>query len=108
MPRPSGRPVVTQRKAGSRSDGVQDLSAVHQRLLGLERVAETVELLEPGVGVVLAVLGVAGDLDGDDVLGHVRAIVGAERGAGDPGADEGAGLQRAEGVRHTVRTCALS
>src|SRR6266567_2098497 len=53
-----GRHVVTQGKAGSRSDGVKYLPAVHQRLLGLERVDEMVELLEPGIGVVLAVLGV--------------------------------------------------
>jgi hypothetical protein len=41
-----------------------------------ERVGEPVELLEPGIGVVLAVLGVAGNLDGDDVLGDVVPPVG--------------------------------
>src|SRR5262249_12406783 len=51
---------------------------------------EPVELLETGIGVVLAVLGVTGNLDRDDVLGHVLALVGAERGTGDPGADESA------------------
>jgi EmrB/QacA subfamily drug resistance transporter len=70
------------------SDGVQHLSAVHERVLGLKRVGETVELLEPGVGVVLAVLGVGRDLDDDDVLGHVLPLVGAERRTGDPGADK--------------------
>jgi len=73
-----------------RSDGVQHLSAVHQRVLGLQRVSEAVEFLEPGIGVVLAVLGVTWELDGDDVLGYVLALVRAERGTGDPGADEGA------------------
>ncbi len=76
--------------AVSPSDGVKHLPAVHQRVLGLKRVGEPVELLEPGIGVVLAVLGVARDLDDNDVLGHVLAPVGAERGAEDPGADEGA------------------
>jgi hypothetical protein len=33
-------------------------------VLGLQRVGETVELLDPGVGVVLAMLGVTGNLDG--------------------------------------------
>jgi hypothetical protein len=61
-----------------RSDSVQHLSAVHRRSLRLECVGEPVELLEPGIGVVLAVLGVAGDLDGDDVLGDVLTRVGAE------------------------------
>src|SRR4029077_775989 len=46
--------------APCRSDSVQHHSAVHQRILRLERVGEPVELLEPGIGVVLAVLGVAG------------------------------------------------
>jgi len=74
------------------SDGVQHLSAVHQRILRLERVGETVELLEPGIGIVLAVLGVTGNLDGDDVLGDVITPVGAEFGTKYPGADEGASL----------------
>src|SRR6185437_8426490 len=77
-------------RSRSPSDGVKYLPAVDQRVLGLKRVGEPVELLEPGIGVVLAVLGVAGNLDGDDVLGHVRAPVRAERGAEDPRADEGA------------------
>jgi hypothetical protein len=72
------------------SDGVQHLSAVHQRILRLERVGEPVELLEPGIGVVLAVVGVTGNLDGDDVLGDVLTLVGAEGGTEYPGADEGA------------------
>src|SRR6516225_5677369 len=72
------------------SDGVQHLSAVYQRVLGLERVGEPVELLEPGVGVVRAVLGMAGDLDGDHVLDDVLTPVGAEGSPGDPGAEEGA------------------
>jgi len=74
------------------SDGVQHLSAVHQRILGLERVGEPVELLGPGIGVVLAVLGVTGNLDGDHVLGNVVPPVGAEGGTEYPGADEGASL----------------
>ena len=41
--------------APCRSDSVQHHSAVHQRILRLERVGEPVELLEPGIGVVLAV-----------------------------------------------------
>jgi hypothetical protein len=51
-------------------------------------VGETVELLESEIGVVLAVLGVTGNLDGDDVLGHVLAPVCAERGMRDPGTEE--------------------
>jgi len=51
-----------------RSDGVKQLSAVHQRVLRLERVGETSELLEPRIGVMLAVLGMTGNLDGNDVL----------------------------------------
>src|SRR5438034_1333850 len=91
---PSALSAPHRRRAAGRrrspSDGVKHLPAVHQRVLGLERVGQAVELLEPGIGVVLAVLGVAGDLHGDDVLGHVLAPVGAERGTEDPGADEGA------------------
>ena len=41
---------------------------------------------------MLAVLGVAGDLDGDDVLGDVLTRVGAEGSTEYPGADEGAPL----------------
>ena len=70
-------------------DCVRHLSAVHQRILQLERVSEPVELLEPGIGVVLAMLGVTGNLDGDDVLGDVLTPVGAECGTEYPGADEG-------------------
>ena len=69
---------------------MQHLSAVHQRILRLERVGEPVELLEPGISIVLAVLGVTGNLDGDDVLGDIVTPVGAEGGTEDPGADEGA------------------
>jgi hypothetical protein len=58
----------------------------------LKRVGEPVELLEPWIGVVLPVLGVTGDLDGDDVLGGVLTPVGAECGTEHPGADEGAPL----------------
>lgn len=71
---------------------MQYLSAVHQRILRLERVGEPVELLEPGISVVLAVLGVTGNLDGDDVLGDIVTPAGAEGGTKDPGADEGAWL----------------
>ena len=46
------------------SDGVQHLSAVHQRILRLKRAGEAVVLLEPRIGVVLAVPGVTGNLDG--------------------------------------------
>ena len=63
---PRGRNVLR------RSDRVQYLSAVYQRILRLERVGEPVELLEPGISIVLAVLGVAGNLDGDDVLWRFR------------------------------------
>ena len=65
---------------------------VHQRILRLKRVGEPVELLEPWIGVVLAVLGVTGNLDGDDVLGDVLTPVRAECGTEHPGADEGAPL----------------
>jgi hypothetical protein len=41
---------------------------------------------------MFAVLGVTGNLDGDNVLGDVLTPVGAERGTEDPGADEGAQL----------------
>src|SRR5260370_10045844 len=43
-------------------------------VLGLERVGQMVELLEPGIGVVLSVLGVTWDLDGDDVLGYILTL----------------------------------
>ena len=82
------------RQCAGPSDRVQHLSAVHQRILGLERVGEPVELLEPGIGIVLAVLGVTGNLHGDDVFGNVLARVGAECGTEYPGADEGASRQR--------------
>ena len=75
-----------------RSDGVQHLSAVHQRILRLKRAGEPVELLEPGIGVVLAVLDVTGNLDGDDVPGDVLTPVGAGCGTEHPGADKGAPL----------------
>jgi hypothetical protein len=39
---------------------------------------------------MLAVLGVTGNLDGDNVLGDVLTPVGAEGGTEDPGAEEGA------------------
>jgi hypothetical protein len=81
---------------------VQHLSAVHQRILGLERVGEPVELLEPGIGVVLAVLGVTGNLDGDDVLGDVLTPVGAECGTEYPGADEGAPLLEPYSKPHVI------
>ena len=41
---------------------------------------------------MLAVPGVAGNLDGDDVLGDVLTRVGAEGSTEYPGADEGAPL----------------
>src|SRR5690349_15733025 len=75
-----------------RSDRVQHLSAVHQRILWLERVGEPVELLEPRISIVLAVLGVTGNLYGDDVLDDFITPVGAEGNTGDPGAEEGAPL----------------
>ncbi len=70
------------------SDGVEYLSAVHQRVFWLQQVGQAVELLEPGVGVMLAVRGMTWHLDGDDVLGHVQPVVGAERDPGDPAAEE--------------------
>jgi hypothetical protein len=74
---------------GSRgSDGVQHLSPVDQRVFGLQEVRETVELLETGIGVMLAMRGMTWHLDRDDVLGHVPAIICAERDLGDPGAEE--------------------
>jgi len=52
-PDPSTSPV-----RGSRwPDGVQHLSAGDQRVFGLQEVRETVELLETGIGVMLAVRG---------------------------------------------------
>lgn len=39
---------------------------------------------------MLAVRGMARNLDRDDVFDHVLAVVGAERDPGDPGAEEGA------------------
>ena len=57
---------------------------------GWNASASRLKLLEPGIGVMLAVLGVTGNLDGDDVLGDVVTPVGAECGAEYPGADEGA------------------
>jgi len=69
---------------------VQHLSAVHQRVFRLQQVGQAVELLEPGIGVMLAVRGMTGNLDRDDVLGHVVPVVRAERHPGDPGAQESA------------------
>ena len=87
---PTGSQAVHGVQAVTVLDCVRHLSAVHQRILRLERVSEPVELLEPGIGVVLAVLGVTGNLDGDDVLGDVVTPVSAECGTEYPGADEGA------------------
>ena len=73
----------------ARSDGVQHLSSVDQRTFGLQQVGKTVELLEPGIGVVLAVRGVTWDLNHDGVLHHVLAVVRAERYPGNAGTEEG-------------------
>ena len=67
---------------------MQHLSAVHQRVFRLQEVSETVELLEPGVGVMLAVRGMTWNLDRDGVFDHVLAVICAERDPGDPGAEE--------------------
>jgi hypothetical protein len=67
---------------------VQHLSPVDQRVFGLQEVRETVELPETGIGAMLAVRGMTWHLDRDDVLGHVLAIICAERDLGDPGAEE--------------------
>ncbi|MBV9092615.1 MAG: hypothetical protein JO132_01860 [Streptosporangiaceae bacterium] len=69
---------------------MQHLPAVDQRVFWLQQVGETVELLEPRIGVMLAVRGVTGNLNRDDVLGHVLAVVCAERDPGYPGGNEGA------------------
>ena len=69
---------------------MQYLSSVDQWVFRLQQVGESVELLEAGIGVMLAVRGVVRDLDRDDVLGHVLAVVRAERNPGDAGAEEGA------------------
>jgi hypothetical protein len=45
---------------------------------GWNASASPVELLEPGISIVLAVLGVTGNLDGDEVLGDIVTPVGAE------------------------------
>src|SRR5204863_226028 len=58
---------------------VQHLHAVDERPFRLQTVGTPVELLEPAVGVVLAVLGMAGHFHHDGVLDHVAAVVGAER-----------------------------
>src|SRR6266568_27604 len=87
---PVATPGAAAEALPGRDHPTDDASAVHQRVLGLQRVGEAVEFLEPGIGVMLAVLGVTGKLDGDDVLCHVQALVGAEGSTGDPGADEGA------------------
>ena len=62
------RPTATTQAATARSDSVQHLSAVHQRVFRLQQVGQAVELLEPGIGVMLAVRGMTGNLDRDDVL----------------------------------------
>jgi len=90
--RPLSTPTSTRARSHTArwrgSDGVQHLSAVHQRVFRLQEVSETVELLEPGVGVMLAVRGMTWNLDRDGVLDHVLAVVCAERDPGDPGAEE--------------------
>jgi hypothetical protein len=68
---------------------VQHFSCADQRVFGLQPVGETVELPEPGIGVVLAVRGVSGDLNRDGVLRHVLAVARAERRPGNAGAEEG-------------------
>ena len=67
--------TVLHSARSSGSDGVQHLSAVHQRVFRLQQISETVELLEPGVGVMLAVRGMIWDLDRDGVLDHVRTLM---------------------------------
>ena len=58
QPRPDPCSPRRHRGRGSRwPDGVQHLSAVDQRVFGLQEVRETVELLETGIGVMLAVRG---------------------------------------------------
>ena len=49
--------TATTQAATARSDSVQHLSAVHQRVFRLQQVGQAVELLEPGIGVMLAVRG---------------------------------------------------
>ena len=72
---------------------MQHPSAVHQRVFLLQEVSETVELLEPGAGVMLAVRAMIWHLDRDGVLDRVRTVVCAERDPGDPGAEERASCQ---------------
>ena len=74
---------------GGGSDGVQHHTSVDQRIFGLQQVGKTVELLEPGIGVMLAVRGVTWDLNDDGVLHHVLAVVRAERYPGNAGTEEG-------------------
>ena len=68
------QPSTSPRRGSRGSDGVQHLSPVDQRVCGLQEVRETVELLETGIGVMLAMRGMTWHLDRDDVLGYVRAI----------------------------------
>lgn len=53
---------------------MQYFSAVDQRVLRLQEIGETVELLEARIGVMLAVRGVTRHFDRDDVLGDVPAL----------------------------------
>jgi hypothetical protein len=57
---------------------------------------------------VLAVLGVTGNLHGDDVFGNVLARVGAECGTEYPGADEGASRQRGSSLMTAAPLVALA
>lgn len=61
----NGPALLPGRCAGS--DGVQDFSAVDERVLRLQEIGETVELLETRIGVMLAVRSVTWHLDRDDV-----------------------------------------
>ena len=46
------------------SSSCQDGPSSTSGILRLERIDEPVELLEPGIGIMLAVLGVTGNLNG--------------------------------------------
>src|SRR5262249_60177454 len=61
------------------SDGVQHLSAVDQWVFRLQQVRLAVELLASGVGGMLAVRGMVGDLDRDGVLDPVPAVRRGQR-----------------------------
>src|SRR3989442_9931097 len=67
-----------QGRAFCLANRVNQVAAEDQGALRLEGVGESVEFLELGIRIVLRVLGHAGNLDDDDVLGDLAPFITAE------------------------------